>query len=242
MRLQPIASEKLSEKVYNALRVLILGDDLPGGAGLCIDELARTFGVSTTPIREALSRLTADGLVEWIPNRQPTVAAITKAEIHQLYAVRILVEPHFACLLAGQIGQDPANREKLAQLSREIEGVLANLETQALTLEFYERYMRIDHRLQDALADAMPEGILRKLADLVNNFVFRLRLFGKAASGRAKTERVQAVLTEHLTIIQAILDCDPVRVRDAVTEHLIRSEGRAIRAFDEIEGEETRAR
>lgn len=63
-----------AEKAYEAIRDGIVGGDLPVGGRLREEELAGSIGVSRTPVREALRRLDAEGLVEFSPHRGAQVA------------------------------------------------------------------------------------------------------------------------------------------------------------------------
>lgn len=88
-----------------ALRARILSGDLGHHAKLRQEDLAAELGVSRTPVREALGRLAADGLVELLPNRGARVADITPEDIRASYEARLVVEPAAAGLAAAR--RDP---------------------------------------------------------------------------------------------------------------------------------------
>lgn len=88
------------ERVYAALRERILTGELPHDARLHQADLAAELGVSRTPVREALGRLAADGLVELLPNRGARVADITPQDMRAAYEARLVVEPAAAALAA----------------------------------------------------------------------------------------------------------------------------------------------
>lgn len=89
------------DRVYAVLRERILAGELQGGARLHQENLSEELGVSRTPVREALTRLAAEGLVELLPNRGARVAAVTLADMKAAYEARLGLEP-FAARLAAE--------------------------------------------------------------------------------------------------------------------------------------------
>jgi DNA-binding GntR family transcriptional regulator len=88
------------DRAYSALRERILSGELPHHAKLRQEDLAAELGVSRTPVREALGRLAADGLVELLPNRGARVADITTEDMRGSYEARLVIEPAAAALAA----------------------------------------------------------------------------------------------------------------------------------------------
>ena len=86
------------ERALETLREEILRGALAAGARLGEVELAERLGVSRTPVREALSRLSAEGLVELAPNRGARVATWTVDELEGVFALRSLLEPQLTAL------------------------------------------------------------------------------------------------------------------------------------------------
>jgi DNA-binding GntR family transcriptional regulator len=89
------------ERVYDILRDRILAGELEGGTRLHQENLSTQLGVSRTPIREAITRLAAEGLVELLPNRGARVAEVSIADIRAAYEARLGIEP-FAARLAAE--------------------------------------------------------------------------------------------------------------------------------------------
>jgi DNA-binding GntR family transcriptional regulator len=77
-----------SKGITEALRLRILRGELPPGQALPQDELAAAFGVSKIPVREALQRLDAEGVVELVPNRGAVVRTLDAARARELYGLR----------------------------------------------------------------------------------------------------------------------------------------------------------
>jgi DNA-binding GntR family transcriptional regulator len=82
-----------TEHVLEKLRTAILAGDLPAGDTLRQEDLAARLGVSRMPVREAIKRLQSEGLVEVLPSRRVRVAALSRAEIEDIYDMRAALEP-----------------------------------------------------------------------------------------------------------------------------------------------------
>jgi DNA-binding GntR family transcriptional regulator len=81
-----------SDLIAETLREEILRGDFPSGAALRQEELAARFAVSRLPVRDALLRLEAQGLVEVVPNRGAFVVALSASEVREIYEMRVLLE------------------------------------------------------------------------------------------------------------------------------------------------------
>jgi DNA-binding GntR family transcriptional regulator len=82
-----------TDHVLDAVRTSILTGRLPAGETLRQEDLAERLGVSRMPVREAIKRLDAEGLVEVLPSRRVRVAGLSRAEIEDIYDMRAALEP-----------------------------------------------------------------------------------------------------------------------------------------------------
>ena len=82
-----------TEHVLDRLRTAILAGDLAAGGTLRQEDLAERLGVSRMPVREAIKRLHSEGLVEVLPSRRVRVAALSRAEVEDIYDMRAALEP-----------------------------------------------------------------------------------------------------------------------------------------------------
>jgi DNA-binding GntR family transcriptional regulator len=99
------------EKAYAAIREGIMGGTYPGGAHLKAEDLAVAIGVSRTPVREALRRLHAEGLVDFVANRGAYVLNWDKSDVDEVFGLRMVLESFGAELAATR-----RTAEQLAQL------------------------------------------------------------------------------------------------------------------------------
>jgi DNA-binding GntR family transcriptional regulator len=97
--------QSVVDHVYTALRERILSGDLPRASKLRQVSLAEEMGVSRTPLREALRRLAAEGLVDFSPNRGATVSELDFGDMRHAWAARVALEPGAARLAAER--RDP---------------------------------------------------------------------------------------------------------------------------------------
>ncbi len=103
------------------LREMILAGALPAGAKLGEAELATRLEVSRTPVREALSRLAAEGLVELVPNRGARVARWTQEALEQIFELRLRLEPYAVSLAVPRLTD--ADLDDLDDLAHRMQGL-----------------------------------------------------------------------------------------------------------------------
>jgi DNA-binding GntR family transcriptional regulator len=92
-------------RAYEAIRRGILAGDWPGGQHLGAADLAHQLGISRTPVREALRRLAAEGLIEAFANRGAFVAEISAGDIDEVFEIRALLESHAAARAATRLAE-----------------------------------------------------------------------------------------------------------------------------------------
>ena len=102
------------DHVYEALRDRILAGSIPPGARLRQAALAEELGVSRTPLREALRRLSAEGFVELAPNQGATVTQLDLGDMRHAWTARIALEPGAARVAAQDHGPEGIARMRLA--------------------------------------------------------------------------------------------------------------------------------
>jgi DNA-binding GntR family transcriptional regulator len=120
----PIAYGSIQDAAVNRIREMILSGQFKPGVWLRQDELAQTLGVSTMPIREALRKLQAEGLVIFYPRRGAMVARIAVADYEEIYRIREELEVLACHWAAENFGRIPLDR--LRQLLEEIETAAVN--------------------------------------------------------------------------------------------------------------------
>jgi len=100
----------ISIQVAQELRRRILAGHYPQGVKLQQEQIAAELGVSRSPVREALGQLEAEGLVVLTPQKGAQVSPISRAEIAELFELRLLVEPHLIALAIPEMTEADLNR------------------------------------------------------------------------------------------------------------------------------------
>jgi DNA-binding GntR family transcriptional regulator len=206
----------LREQLFAVIREAILTNKYVPGEELQIDKLASEFGVSTTPVREALVRLEGVGLVRLTPNRGAQVTEITLEDVRDVWEVRRLLEPYAAKTAALN-----CSPEELDELQEKLEQVLAETDN-------FSAYMESDLALHDLLAKYVTNKELADIMDRVKEHSLRIRYFAEENSLKLRKEVIQQATREHLEIVAALRERDPAKVAQLVFGHLVSGEERTL--------------
>ncbi|MEJ1230530.1 MAG: GntR family transcriptional regulator [Galbitalea sp.] len=197
---------RASDRAYLSLRSEILDADLTPGTVLAEVEQSVRLGVSRTPLREALSRLAAEGLVAPHSGRGVVVSAISADNVAELFELREALETQAARLAA---------REGTA---RSFSGSGPSSVTSTRLLADRHRYYSLVARLDDAIDEATGNPFLVAALDSVRTHIARIRRLSKD-----NPERLRDAAREHLQIVDAIVDGEESLAASATSLHLHRS-------------------
>ena len=126
----------VADRVYDLLRERIADGAIARGDRLHQEDLAAELGVSRTPIREALRRLAAEGLVELLNNRGARVATADTSDLLAAYGTRLIIEPG-AARRAAQLADPGAIKKMRAIIAREKPKQTTPVELFAINREFH---------------------------------------------------------------------------------------------------------
>lgn len=122
VRVSEFEVQSVADQVYAVLRERIAGGEIERGSRLHQEDLAKEFGVSRTPIREALRRLAAEGLVDLFANRGARVATANAEQLRSSYETRLVVEPGAARIAAERRLPGPLEAMRAAIRDEELAG------------------------------------------------------------------------------------------------------------------------
>lgn len=238
---------KLFSKTYLALRQAILSGNLVSGESLIEQALADRFGVSRTPIREAIRQLQQEGLVESERGGGLRVTVITIADAINLYDCRLGLEQVAAmgacenatpaqledlqdCLAQANLA-DPTMGKGISK-NKSIKNKLAKSTNRNDDSDELENQLHIDQSFHRLIAESSGNP---QLADLLE------QVFSKMALLRLTTTYqnpdVLEIWAEHKRIVDAIVQRDPQAATIAVRNHLVASKARVVQALQGLSSE-----
>ena len=184
----------VAEIVDWVARGIIEGRLRPGDDLNSVD-LAKRFGVSRTPVREALFVLTREGLVDWSPRRRPRVAAMQLKEVREIYALRALLYGQVSLAIVEQ-----ATDEDIAALWR-AHGKLAEVAARGDV----DGYFWANVAFRDEELRVSRNGIFKEVLDSMRMRTNRLRHLSTSLPGR-----LQRSCTDHQRLCEAYAERDGV--------------------------------
>lgn len=209
---KPLVSRTaLTDQVTAVLEERILDRAYAPGERLNIDALSREFDVSSSPIREALTRLSATGLVRAMSFSGFSVAPVpSRSWFEQLRDYRILAE--------GAAARELARRQVPEAISRMTESLLSMQgETIGTQARDFIPVNRADEVFHEAMLDASGNEILAQSVRNLRPHLHHARLFSRVP------QYIEPLIAEHRAILDAIIAGDPDAAGAALEAHLIAS-------------------
>jgi DNA-binding GntR family transcriptional regulator len=204
-------------EVVEELRKLILSGTYLAGQPLRQDELAARFGVSRTPLREAVARLEVEGLVVTEPNRGAVVFRPSTKELAEIYEVRLLLEPRAAALAAATCGGQTL--DDLEEINQSMVGASA-WEYAQLNGEFHMK-------LYELSGHSRLCTIIRSLRMQADPYVSML--IGGGGGPQA--------LADHREILRLVRRGESVLVEELTRQHLQRTVERVMPMINRLHGD-----
>ena len=213
--LSPRDRVSVTDLTYESLRDLIVRGHLHPGAGVVEGSLAQRLRVSRTPLRQAIERLEADGLMLRKPNGRLHVSEVSRAEVLQLYAVRMALE-------------DLAISEAMSRIP----------ETSIQMLGRYIATMRRIEEVQGNVADAGASfhnllymagenSVNRQILSQLQPRIDRYRFL---STGHSRP-RQRSAIEEHQDIYEAVKRRDADQARSALRSHLLNAQESVLSAL-----------
>ncbi|MFI6086261.1 GntR family transcriptional regulator [Streptomyces sp. NPDC051217] len=202
--------------VYEELRRRILAGELVQGQSLSQEQLAVELGVSTTPMREALRRLDAEGLVTIDAHRDARVTRLDAEEARSLFEIREQLDPLAAKLAANR--RTDADRDAIAAALKSLEPLTTPTDFQTLLVH------RAFHR---SIYTASHNSLLMSLLEGLWDKADRYRLLSLESKPDSPEDQ-ERVRHEHAAIAEAVIAGDARSAERAMKKHVRGSLGRHV--------------
>jgi DNA-binding GntR family transcriptional regulator len=203
---QILAAPALYEQVAERLRNRIFAHELPQGGWIDEQALAAEYGISRTPLREALKVLAAEGLVVLKPRRGCYVTELSENDIDEVFPVMALLE--------GRVAAEAARRATSADFSR-LAAIHQELEKH-VAANNADRFFEANQRFHDALQEIAGNRYLAQLINDARKVIKLTRRDSLRLEGRLKQS-----LTEHRGILEALRLKNSTLAGQCMHDHLL---------------------
>jgi DNA-binding GntR family transcriptional regulator len=207
-----------SQRAYADVRKEIVTHSLPANTPLDESYLLSLFPVGRTPLREALKRLSHEGLLVWTPHQAPTVRDVSMHEMQYLYETRRMLEPTIAVLAARR-----ATAEDHARIE-----IFRDAMVEASLSENVYRSVESDFALHAAIARATQNRFLAEASNALNLQSLRLWYRNQAVHG------IRTIHESHVELVDTILSRDEPRSEVLANKHIQSSLQRQTTALREM--------
>ncbi|MET2832894.1 GntR family transcriptional regulator [Mesorhizobium shangrilense] len=216
-------TQNLRARTFTALRGQILDGSLKPGERVSERKIAEMLGISTTPIKEALRRLEAEGLVVTLPRRGTYIAAFSTEKVHEMALIRAAIEG-----VAARIAAQKAKDADLSQLRSQIEVMRA-----ATAAGDFGDVVNANEGFHEIIQGLAANQYLSQILGV-------LRVYDRSNRVRvlSRCDEFERAFREHLQILTAIEGADPDGAEAAMRAHILRSV-ELIRIHSEQHGEPT---
>jgi DNA-binding GntR family transcriptional regulator len=208
----------LRHELVRQLLAEIFQGRLPSGSRLIVLKLAERFGLSSTPVREALVELEAIGMIRLNHNRGAVVNPFGPGQLREIYQIRRILETEAARTASGRMGQ-----ETLDALQAEMTELI---EARNKSEDWAEQEMALDRRFHNEISAA---GGSTRLAQEIRRYDTLVQAVRDVLGDRREAQ--QQALKDHLTIIAALRAGDAKKAAAAMWQHIENSAALALAAM-----------
>lgn len=217
----------LRDAAYESIKESIMKHELMPGQSVTITLLSTKLGISPTPVREAVVRLSNEGILDYEANKRIKVSQIESKDVRAVYEARRLLEGYIAKNFVHQADFGKSLQRRLLSLKKETNDLIHKKKA-------VDHYAAIDLKLHALFLDMEENEIIKELFYILGNKSLRIRTFVEAVNKDKQLPgaSLKNSAREHLIIIEALLSGEEDKVTTAVDRHLVNSEKRTMEKLD----------
>lgn len=203
-------AETLVDTAYRSIRKDIIEEVLPAGVKINFTQLSERYGVSPTPIKQAVNRLMAEGLIETVPHKGSIVRKMSLEEINEVFEIRLMMEIHFAPAVIQAVQQNLTIQQLFEK------NIQKNTEM-ALTFSTVEEYFKtyeIDKQFHELFIFSSGNKSALRIYKSLNTHAYAASLYRK----QPKDKTIEGI-QEHKQIYEAMRADDQATVLRLIRLH-----------------------
>ncbi len=195
----------LRDVVFESLKDAIMNGKLEQGKMITEQQISREFGISRTPVREALYKLTATGLIRIMPHKGFLISKWSIKEIRDVFEIRIVLERLAVELFIKNYYQE--NLEELENITRKME--------KAVQENNFIEAAKMNNKFHDLIIEKSDNHEISNVMEPLKNKINIFRLISISTPSRLKTS-----LAEHQSILDSISQKDIVNAKKLIEIHI----------------------
>jgi DNA-binding GntR family transcriptional regulator len=207
------------ERAYRTIRDGIVSGAYRPGDHLTAQGLAATSGISRTPVREAMRRLHAEGLIRFIPNRGAFVTHLDERDIFKIYDLRVVLEGYAAEAAAKEGAAEQI--EALEALAREMAEAVDASPAPAI-----DRVAQLNNEFHKLIVTAAANPRLETALASIVEMPLVLRTFR-----RYSRDELRRSANQHLELVEALRARDGLWARSVMSSHILAGRNTLLRSL-----------
>lgn len=220
------------QRAYAFIRNQLSGGVLPVGARVSDFTLCKELGISRAPVREAISQLASEGVLEQIPHFGTFVKRLSRAELEELFDLREILESHAGSRAARRIGEaEIAELKKLCDRMLSVVKEIRSTQSADLEGELLSRQVRDDVTFHLRILESADRP---KLLQVVSDLRILTNLFSqnRREPGRDAVRLLARTYREHCLIVRALEQGKPELAAKRIQDHIRKAKETALAYYD----------
>lgn len=218
----------LRERIVDFIKDSVVTGRLKPGERVPEQEIAESFGISRTPIREAFRQLESEGFITVTPRKGAVVSPITDKDVSEFYEIKSLLEGYAAKTACPKLS--PKDIKRLESLNAQME--------RAAEKDDVKAFFKLDNQFHDTFLKACGnEKLCALVFQLVQQFE-RFRITALSLPGRMKdsvrqhAEIIEAFRSGNISLVENLVRANAERGRDVLVEEISKDKEKGLHGAD----------
>lgn len=206
----PIVTNNISNQIYAVLKKRIISQKYPPGSKIYPSQLEEELGVSNTPIKNVLDRLTGEGLIKTIARKGTFVSKLSKKELDELLEIREMMEIYAAEKIINSL-----TSQDIAKIGQIVEEAAKTIKQGA-----YEAFMEKDKDLHFMIIRKEENSELYQLYKHIDIRTRIVKTYHLVSGGKMDNRHIREAQCEHESILEAIKNRNLDKLKQAIHVHI----------------------